>query len=226
MLCNLKCIYNLIHRFHQRQLRCYFLGTPAEAFVRDELPYAQKGEHWYSHETDLLRLLILYKFGGIYTDIDMIVVRELHDLPANVIGWESASNLNGAFLKFQRGHPYLHACIAHFSTRYAQAWSENGPLLLSRVWRKWSAANTHNDVITVGTTAFYMFFYRSIQKQCFEETSGPTFDENWRILRDRAFAIHLYSKVTASYGNGKMIKDGTLCKYILNTFCVLCNKVY
>ena len=160
-------------------------------------------------------------------DIDMIIVRRLHDLPPNVIGWESISNLNGAFLKFQKRHPYLYACISHFSTRYAQAWSENGPLLLSRVWRKWSAVNPKSDVITVPPTAFYMFFYRSIQEQCFEETSGQTFDNNWRTLQDRAFAVHLYSKVTASYGsNGKKIKDGTLCKYILNTFCVLCSTVY
>lgn len=159
-------------------------------------------------------------------DIDMIIVRRLHDLPPNVIGWESSSNLNGAFLKFQKNHPYLHACISHFATRYAQAWSENGPLLLSRIWRKWSAANSNSDVTTVPPTAFYMFFYRSIQEQCFEETSGRTFDKNWRTLRDRAIAVHLYSKVTASYGNVKKIKDGTLCQYILNTFCVLCSTVY
>ena len=196
-------------------------------FVRDELPYAEEGEHWYSHETDLLRLLILYKFGGIYLDTDMMIVRELHELPPNILGWESTSNLNGAFLKFQKHHPYLHACIIQFSNHYSQAWSDNGPLLLSRIWRKWSSANPHNDVTTVGHTAFYMFFYRSIQKECFEETSGPVFDMNWSTLQSQACAVHLYSKITAGYGNNdKTIKDGTLCKYILNTFCVLCIKVY
>jgi lactosylceramide 4-alpha-galactosyltransferase len=196
-------------------------------FVRDELSYAQEGEHWYSHETDLLRLLILYKFGGIYLDIDMIIVRELHELPPNIIGWESGMNLNGAFLKFRKHHPYLHECIKRFSNRYSQAWSDNGPLLLSRVWRKWSAENPSNDVTTVARATFYMFFYRGIQEQCFEETSGPVFNMNWRTLRRHAYAVHLYSKVTARYGdNGAKIKDGTLCKYILNAFCVLCIKVY
>ena len=199
-------------------------GTPAEVFVRDELPYAEEGEHWYSHETDLLRLLILYKFGGIYLDIDMIIVRELYELPANILGWESASNLNGAFLKFQKHHPYLRACIKQFSEHYSQAWSDNGPLLLSRIWRKWSAANPNNDVITVGKTAFYMFFYRKIQAQCFEDTSGPEFRANWGTLQSQAYAVHLYSKVTAGYD--KNIKNGTLCKHILNRFCVLCNKDY
>ena len=157
----------------------------------------------------------------------MIIVRELHDLPRNVIGWESWSNLNGAFLKFQKSHPYLFECIQRFSEHYSQAWSDNGPLLLSRVWRKWSAENPHNDVTAVRPMAFYMFFYRTIQEECFEQTSGSRFRMNWRILESRAYAVHLYSKVTAHYGdNGKEIKDGTLCKYILNRFCVLCIKVY
>lgn len=160
-------------------------------------------------------------------DIDMIVVRQFDDLPSNMIGWESASNLNGAFLKFQRGHPYLHACIKRFSERYSQAWSDNGPLLLSRVWREWSTENPDNDVITASPIAFYMFFYRNIRQTCFEDTSGVDFDRNWKILKSQAYAVHLYSKVTADYGGeNNTIKEGTLCKYILNTFCVLCIKVY
>lgn len=203
-------------------------GTPAEAFVREELPYAREGEHWYSHATDLLRLLILFKRGGVYMDTDVIVVRSLSDLPTNVIGWESRLNMNGAFLKFRKGHPFLEACIWKFSRHYSQAWSENGPLLISRVWREWSASRDGGgDVSAVHREAFYMFSYREIKKECFEETSGSSYKTNLKILRSLAYVVHLYSKVTAAYGTKQMrIKEGTLCKHILNSFCVLCDEVY
>ena len=203
-------------------------GTPAEAFAREELPYAREGEHWYSHETDLLRLLILFRRGGVYMDTDIIVVRSLSDLPTNVVGWESSLNMNGAFLKFRKGHPFLEACIRKFSRHYSQAWSENGPLLISRVWREWSRDDGGGgDVSAVHRNAFYMFSYREIKKECFEETSGSSYKTNLKILRNVAYVVHLYSKVTAAYGTKeRKIKEGTLCKHILNSFCVLCDEVY
>lgn len=213
-------------------------GTPAEVFVRDELPYAKEGEHWYSHETDLLRLLILFKWGGIYMDTDIIVVRSLDDLPHNILGWESALNMNGAFMKFEKGHSFLEACLRKFSNHYSHAWAENGPLLLSRVWRQWSGKDNkmlrkksgsnlvESDVTAAPSQAFYMFFYRTIVYKCFEDTSGGIFNFHWRVLRNEAYVVHLYSKVTAGYGTRDKIKEGTLCKHILNSFCVLCNRIY
>ncbi len=43
------------------------IGTPAEGF-RMKLENARNGGFWYGHEADLVRILLLYKFGGIYMD--------------------------------------------------------------------------------------------------------------------------------------------------------------
>ncbi|XP_046858168.1 uncharacterized protein LOC124451593 isoform X2 [Xenia sp. Carnegie-2017] len=202
-------------------------GTSAVEFIRDELPYAMEGQNWYSHETDLIRLLLLYKYGGIYIDTDVIIVKDWHDLPSNVIGWESSDTLNGAILKFDKPyHPFLQMCIEQFSRHYSQAWAENGPLLLSRVYQQWSAANRSNDVILVNSNVFYMFFYGTIAKECFEVTFGAIYNAKMKILEDDAYAVHLYSKMTGDYGikGGEIIKNGTICEYLLSRFCVLCHE--
>ncbi|XP_046858172.1 lactosylceramide 4-alpha-galactosyltransferase-like [Xenia sp. Carnegie-2017] len=203
-------------------------GTSAVEFVRDELPYAMERQNWYSHETDLIRLLLLYKYGGIYIDTDVIIVRDWHDLPSNVIGWESSDTLNGAILKFDKPcHPFLQMCIEQFSRHYSQALAENGPLLLSRVYQQWSAVNRSNDVILVNSNVFYMFFYGAIAKECFEVTFGAIYNAKMKILEDDAYAVHLYSKMTGAFGikgGGEIIKNGTICEYLLSRFCVLCHE--
>ena len=54
-------------------------GSPAEDFIY-KLEEARKGPYWVYNESDLLRLLALYKWGGVYMDTDIILVRPLSSL--------------------------------------------------------------------------------------------------------------------------------------------------
>lgn len=49
----------------------------------------QKSLYLVSHVSDIVRFLILYKFGGYYLDLDQLLLRPLPDLP-NFIGKESS----------------------------------------------------------------------------------------------------------------------------------------
>lgn len=68
--------------------------------------------------SDFLRLIVLYKFGGIYLDLDVVVQKNLDELPANFVGKESFwknddDSLNGAILGFQDdiGHKIMKLCL-------------------------------------------------------------------------------------------------------------------
>ena len=69
----------------------------------------------------------------------------------------------------------------------------NGYSLLTYVWRQY---NGNNDVITVDHRGFFMFNYKNIMKQCFEQTSGVQFESNMEVLKIKAYAVHLYSSIT------------------------------
>lgn len=61
----------------------------------------KKGPYFFSHITEIIRLASLYKYGGVYLDTDVIVMRDLGSL-RNCLGTELAGSqgeakiLNGA----------------------------------------------------------------------------------------------------------------------------------
>lgn len=68
--------------------------------------------------SDFLRFLVLYKYGGIYLDTDVIVQKNLNELPANFLGKEVSNKMkiigvNNAVLGFQDeiGHGIMELCL-------------------------------------------------------------------------------------------------------------------
>ena len=217
-----------VQRYNLKEL---LVGTPAESFLK-KLDSARKGRYWYANEANLLRLLILYQQGGIYMDIDIYVTKSLHTLKPNSIGWQDRynSSLNNAFLKFEKGNSFLLACLKEFAVNYnGSVWGRNGPRLLTRVYRKLMNKNGHADVNVVNYKYFYMIYFSDMIKKCFKDTGlkGREFEDNFRILKTEAYAFHTNSKISGHMGLGtNKLKEGTICSYILNVFCVLCDKFY
>jgi len=56
-----------------------------------------------SHLSDTLRTALLYKYGGIYFDLDVIPIRNFDNL-TNTVGLETFDGVNVAVLAFERQH--------------------------------------------------------------------------------------------------------------------------
>jgi len=72
-----------VQRYNLEEL---VVGSPAWKFT-EKLQEAKRGQFWYSHLTDLLRYLILFKFGGVYMDTNVIIVRPVDSLRAGIISF-------------------------------------------------------------------------------------------------------------------------------------------
>ena len=201
-------------------------GSPAESFA-SKLEEAKKGRRWYSHQRDLLRLLVLYMWGGIYMDMDVILVRPIDSLSSNIVGFESPlrDKLGGAFMSFEKNNLYLKSCLQEFANSYDVNSLEIKYSLLTHVWRQYNA-HGNNDVITVDHRSFFMFNYKNIMLQCFEQTSGVQFESNTEVLKIKAYAVHLYSSITGHIGIQDKLNNGTICSHLLNSFCVLCSDLH
>jgi lactosylceramide 4-alpha-galactosyltransferase len=46
-----------------------------------------------AHLSDVLRLLTLWKYGGTYLDLDVIVQKQLDSIPENYVGMEFANSV-------------------------------------------------------------------------------------------------------------------------------------
>lgn len=61
----------------------------------------EKSKYFTSHLSDVLRFLTLWKFGGIYLDMDMIVLKSLENFDANFACAESEVFVNAALLSLK-----------------------------------------------------------------------------------------------------------------------------
>ena len=224
--------YNI--EVHPYNLSDLVKNTPAASFSIDQIRTANTGKNFYSQESNLLRLLVLYKLGGVYIDTDVILVRPLEKLVWNVVAWEDSeqTSLNGAVMKFEKGNMFLQACLQEFAENYnGRVWGANGPGLITRVWKEWTSglASNNNDsspLHVLSHSAFYVFPWNKVEIQCFHETSGRLFESNMKMVKEEAYAVHLNSKVTGMEGTQDKLRKGTICKYLLNQFCVLCNRLH
>ena len=66
----------LTSRSQRFALRDLLQGTPAEPWLR-EISAHESGPYYYSHVTDVLRLALLFRDGGVYLDTDVVLARPL-----------------------------------------------------------------------------------------------------------------------------------------------------
>ncbi|KAF7269657.1 hypothetical protein GWI33_017308, partial [Rhynchophorus ferrugineus] len=77
-----------------------FLHVSMDRFVKsspvNDLWKSRKihtGKYALSHTSDVLRYLLLWKYGGIYADLDVVVIKNLGDIPENFAGAEDDFHL-------------------------------------------------------------------------------------------------------------------------------------
>ncbi|KAH7288204.1 hypothetical protein KP509_31G017000 [Ceratopteris richardii] len=178
----------------------------------------------YQNLSNLLRLAVLYKYGGIYIDSDIIVMKSFANL-RNVIGAQSVdprtgkwSRLNNAVLVFDKQNPLLFKFIQEFSTAFnGSMWGYNGPYLVSRVIRK----ESNSGVQIMDPQAFYPVDFLHIQS--FFKAPRDHIEQQWirakiRQLREHSYTLHLWNKLSRNMAvEPESIMDG-----IFRHVCIHC----
>lgn len=62
----------------------YAIGTPLEEWINSEKIFHSGFFNW--HLSDVLRFITLYRYGGIYADLDFVVKKSFDDLGENFAG--------------------------------------------------------------------------------------------------------------------------------------------
>jgi len=196
----------------------------------DCLPVITKGKFWYSHITDLLRFVIIYLEGGIYLDTDVIVTRPFHPLN-NVVAFEDdeTGTINGAVMVFQEKNNFVEECLYEYLTNYKMIpWQANGPSLITRMHTRGQAkGSSHPHVQVEKKNIFYPMKWDDVLPVCFESSVKNATNVKETIEKE-SFAVHLNNKVTYNFTNtqGNVIsKKGTLCRWLLNQFCIFCDEL-
>ena len=180
--------------------------------------------------SNLLRLTLLYKYGGVYADTDVIFVKSFLKLK-NVIGAQTIdletgkwSRLNNAVLVFDKNHPLLLEFIKEFALTFnGNKWGHNGPYLVSRVVSRISSQNPEFNFTVLPPPAFYPVDWSRIQS-LFSSPSDE-FQSKWvmaklKHIRTESFVVHLWNRQSKRL----KIDKGSIIDYIKSDTCVFtCN---
>ncbi|EFH64369.1 alpha 1,4-glycosyltransferase family protein [Arabidopsis lyrata subsp. lyrata] len=180
--------------------------------------------------SNLLRLVLLYKYGGIYLDTDVIILKSLSNLH-NVIGAQTVdpvtrkwSRLNNAVLIFDKNHPLLKRFIDEFSRTFnGNKWGHNGPYLVSRVIARINISSSSDLGFSVlPPSAFYPVDWTRI-KGFYRAPTSET-EANWlrkRLthLRKNTFAVHLWNRESKKL----RIEEGSIIHQLMSYSCIFCN---
>eukprot|EP00957_Ditylum_brightwellii_P158833 12089595-Ditylum_brightwellii.AAC.1 len=177
-------------------------GKDVEAFLT-RLPMLRKGQHWYSHKSDILRFLIVFVHGGIYLDIDVYVLKPLDKTFVNILGKQSRDVINGAFISFERHHPFpgmaLQWIILHYSVENMNIWPIIGPSLITKLSKNETAV--FQSLTILPEAAIQPIPYERMEKECFE-------NQQQNLNLTKTYAMHLNNKITGKF---RKTKVGTPC---------------
>ncbi|KAF6141464.1 hypothetical protein GIB67_021280 [Kingdonia uniflora] len=178
--------------------------------------------------SNLVRLSVLYKFGGIYIDTDVIVLKNFAGL-RNVIGAQTMdlesgnwSRLNNAVMIFDKKHPLLFKFIQEFALTFnGNKWGHNGPYLVSRVVSRVTGRPGFNFTV-LPPPAFYPIDWRRIQSLFHAPRAG--LQSKWvssklKHIRKESFALHLWNK----HSRNLTVEEGSIIGRIMLDCCIFCN---
>ncbi|CAO1335167.1 unnamed protein product [Diamesa hyperborea] len=116
----------------------YAKGTPMEEWVTNgELA---RSKYRVSHTSDVLRFLTLWKYGGTYLDLDVVVLKTLESIAPNYAGEESVDFVGSALINLEQqgiGHVIADMCVKELVEHFdGEQWSNNGPGLLTRILKR------------------------------------------------------------------------------------------
>ncbi|XP_041320627.1 lactosylceramide 4-alpha-galactosyltransferase isoform X1 [Pyrgilauda ruficollis] len=192
-----------------------FSGTPLKRW------YLWPLRHWEPHFlpvlSDACRIVLMWKFGGIYLDTDFIVLKNLQNL-TNALGIQGDEVLNGAFLSFKAKHKFMELCMRDFVEDYnGWVWGHQGPELLTRVFKKWCSIQTIKSMSCRGVSALAREVVYPIPwqdwKKLFEAVSALEFQK----LLKNTYAVHIWNKL--SHGTKLEIPSQALLAQLYSQFC-------
>ncbi|XP_069685755.1 lactosylceramide 4-alpha-galactosyltransferase-like [Periplaneta americana] len=116
----------------------FLKGTPLEGWdFHGELSNSK----WpVFHASDVLRFVALYKYGGTYLDLDVVIKRSLEELGGNYVGKENPQTLSSCVLSMSAeviGHEVAKLCVEDTLKDFdGGSWNHNGPDLITKVLKQ------------------------------------------------------------------------------------------
>lgn len=191
-----------------------FSNTPLDSWHRSR--NWTEGPYSIEHLSDGIRLAVLWKHGGIYLDLDIIVLKELSEL-SNSVMFEVTGQLTNSVLYFDKAHPFIGEALKRCAEEYdAVRWGSCGPSLLTHIYNSWS--NGRNVVRFRERDTFFAVGYDTWMSFFEPSKTGWVFD-----TVSNSYGVHLWNKL--SHGVRVVVGSGSALDVLARFNCPSVYKV-
>ncbi|KAF4533307.1 hypothetical protein B566_EDAN004428 [Ephemera danica] len=212
----------------EHYINVHVLYVHLEDYFRDSLL-----EKWYqigtlrasqyqqSHTSDAFRFFTLWKYGGTYLDLDIVLIKSLKGL-RNFAGAESNLDIAAGVLNFEPAQNNLALeCVLEIRDNFrGDDWGSNGPGVITRVLQRRCATRRVNlmnrercdGFLVMPPYAFYPVTWKK-WKLYFDEAHS---DLTMRSL-NQSYGIHVWNKFSIT----KQVRVGSKQPYglVAQQFC-------
>ncbi|KAH8260813.1 hypothetical protein KR038_001167 [Drosophila bunnanda] len=207
--------YSNVH-LRRLNLWSYAAGTPIEEWLKDGSLFLSS--YLFSHISDFLRYLTLYRYGGLYLDMDVVVLRNMEEVPPNYTGAESNTHLAAGVMSLAAtgfGHEIAESCLRDLQLNFdGKDWGNNGPGVITRVAQK--ICGTKNIEVMQEDhkrcLGFKVFgrgaFYAVPWKQWRDFFEPEKLSQTMALTKD-SYVVHVWNKHSSTL----KIKRGTKSAY-------------
>ncbi|XP_030050243.1 alpha-1,4-N-acetylglucosaminyltransferase-like [Microcaecilia unicolor] len=194
-----------------------FKDTPLDPWYQKVNPAKEK--YWAHVSSDAFRFAIIWKYGGIYMDTDIISMRPIPEV--DFLASQGAQVVNGAIFGFQRHYQFLWDCMEDFVKNYkGEIWGHQGPGLITRVIKrqcempvfKGTEDTTCGDFFILNPQRFYPIPFPAWERYFQVWNPSDTFNSS--------YALHLWNFM--NHNNKRVIAgSGSVAENLFKKHCPL-----
>lgn len=208
--------YRNVH-WRRLNLTTYAQDTPVARWIHT--PALFGSAYLFSHMSDLVRMLSLFRWGGTHLDLDFVVRRAFGN-ETNFTAEEDVDYVNIAVLNVRRdgvGHRIVARALREFVAHFAgDHFTANGPLLFSKVLLRMCATASLVDcpIFKVHTTDLFYAVHYMQWPLLFEP--GAMADAVMAEV-NASTAVHMWNKLSA--GTPVRLGEGSAYERLALEFC-------
>ena len=231
-----------------------FKGTPIDRIHQDKKLESLVRRNEIAQYSDVIRMILIYKFGGWYSDLDMIFTKNLPK-DQNVIASDShrmgartmntpdynhddyGDRVSNAIFHNEKGHKFLSKAIELFQEEFVpDRWASSGPAVLQASIDNLCGVGKvvpmspkiHNAENCQGMKVVHpMTFYPSSYYETFIHHPRPS--RYWAILFKDSVTVHFYGSSSGTESNVKNFREGeqvTAFNYLAHKHCPATYKTF
>lgn len=178
--------------FNSLDIKQFSTETPLQNFI--ESGRMLKSKFVVAHTSDVLRFLLLWRYGGTYLDTDMIVKKKLDSIPSNYACDDISNGLNGAILNIastQEGRRLAEIFLKDVDENFdGEVWGRNGPELITRVLQNLCKTKETSKMVAMKSCEGFHVLEKSF---CY-----PITGVSWAKYFDESFANEAMTKLNDS----------------------------